>query len=95
MSDPHTPCAADDVQASMHYAAALVKQAMHRFALSRTKLLARELSAEVQRNIELYTESLLDCVVGNVEWSLVNQRYAVYDSPESRSTGIIKFTVDA
>ncbi|KAH7930478.1 terpenoid synthase [Leucogyrophana mollusca] len=78
-----------DVQGRIDYAGKLFETAMLRFRKCREMLPSFD-DPVIDRQVAEYADGLVDWTVGNIEWSILNHRYNVFDSDEDREKNIVR-----
>ncbi|KAH0825979.1 isoprenoid synthase domain-containing protein [Lanmaoa asiatica] len=89
-NDPET--AHLDFQGRLDYAEKLFKAALERFQACRQEL--PSFGPEMDQYLALYTDGLIDMVIGNLQWSLVNGRYNTFTSDEDRRNNVMRLALD-
>lgn len=86
MEDPETSHL--DLQQRIDHAGKLFKMALENFHRYRENLPC--LNPEEYGYLSAYADGLVDWVVGNIEWSLVNCRYKVFYNDSERRSLVLK-----
>ncbi|KAF9000780.1 terpenoid synthase [Hymenopellis radicata] len=87
MKDPNVPVADGDHQAAIDYTTKQFSAVLTRFVACKEQLpsfFPQELT-----KIDRYVESMLDLIVGNIQWSISCKRYSLFEDEEARRTGLI------
>ncbi|EIW77648.1 terpenoid synthase [Coniophora puteana RWD-64-598 SS2] len=82
------------LQARFNHAASLFHHALKRFedARSAISLAKGKYDAKTYDMLQRYGEGLVDWIVGNIEWSIINHRYCVYDSERDRQGRVMRLS---
>ncbi|KAH7905973.1 isoprenoid synthase domain-containing protein [Hygrophoropsis aurantiaca] len=78
-----------DLQGRIDYAGKLFETAIGRFQKCREMLPSFD-DPDIDRQVSEYADGLLDWTVGNIQWSLVNHRYNVFNDDEDRQKNIMR-----
>ncbi|KAF4597376.1 terpene cyclase [Pleurotus pulmonarius] len=86
IQDPLTSICEGDLQGSFDYSKRLFQEALARF-LTHKELLLENVSDHKGCSIEVnkLSQAMMDCVVGNIKWSMVCRRYAVFGCEQARN----------
>ncbi len=86
IQDPLTSICEGDLQGSFDYSKRLFQEALTRF-LTHKELLLENVSDHKGYSIEVnkLSQAMMDCVVGNIKWSMVCRRYAVFGCEQARN----------
>ncbi|KAL4067734.1 isoprenoid synthase domain-containing protein [Scleroderma citrinum] len=77
-----------DLQGSIDYAGRLFKAALDNFESCRRRL--PSIDSDMDKYLSAYADGLMDWVVGNIEWSVVNCRYKVFCNDSDRRSNVIR-----
>ncbi|KDQ24607.1 hypothetical protein PLEOSDRAFT_161354 [Pleurotus ostreatus PC15] len=91
IGDPSTGICEGDLQGSFDYSERLFQDALSRFYTHREMLL--EIVSDQQNytaDIDKFSRAMMDCVVGNIKWSMVCKRYAVFECEQARNNEVVK-----
>ncbi|KAI6005846.1 isoprenoid synthase domain-containing protein [Pisolithus albus] len=77
-----------DLQGSINYAGDLFKAALDEFHAYRGRI--PPFDSDMDKYLSAYADGLIDWVIGNIEWSIVNNRYKVFSSDSDRRSNIIR-----
>jgi len=77
-----------DLQEAIYHAGSLFQAALNRFNTCRDSLPGFD--DETDRQVAAFADGLVDFMSGNIEWSLVNQRYKVFANDDDRRNNILR-----
>ncbi|OAX35170.1 terpenoid synthase [Rhizopogon vinicolor AM-OR11-026] len=78
-----------DLQGRFDHAGNLFQAALNRFNACRDALPGFG-DEETDRQVAAYGDGLVDWVSGNIEWSIVNQRYSVFRNDDDRQNHVLR-----
>ncbi|KIK78251.1 hypothetical protein PAXRUDRAFT_834646 [Paxillus rubicundulus Ve08.2h10] len=78
-----------DLQERIFYAAKLFKATLDRLHTCRGALPSFS-DADLDRQVSSYADCLMDCIVGNIEWSIVSRRYNLFANETDRKNNIVR-----
>ncbi len=87
MKDPNVPVADGDHQAAIDYTTKQFTAVLTRFVARKEQL--SSLFTQELTKIDRYVESMLDLIVGNIQWSISCKRYSLFADEEAKRTGLI------
>ncbi|KAL4268256.1 Isoprenoid synthase domain superfamily protein [Pleurotus pulmonarius] len=95
IQDPSTRICEGDLQGSFHYSSRLFQEALARFRSHKETLMGNPVLAEQNHDIEIlntFSQAMMDCVVGNIRWSMVCGRYDVFECEKARDACEVAMT---
>lgn len=87
IQDLSTGICEGDLQGSFDYSNKLFQEALARFGTHKEALMESIVSAQEIDGIDTlntFSQAMIDCVVGNIKWSMVCRRYAVFECEQAR-----------
>ncbi|KAI6045543.1 isoprenoid synthase domain-containing protein [Pisolithus marmoratus] len=79
-----------DLQGSINYAGDLFKAALDDFHACRRRI--PSFDSGMDKYMSAYADGLVDWVIGNIEWSIVNNRYKVFCNDSDRRSNIMRLS---
>ncbi|KAI6028505.1 isoprenoid synthase domain-containing protein [Pisolithus orientalis] len=77
-----------DLQGAINYAGDLFKAALDDFHACRGRI--PSFGTEMDKFLSAYGDGLIDWAIGNIEWSVVNNRYKVFCNDSDRRSNVIR-----
>ncbi|KAG6334768.1 hypothetical protein ID866_4320 [Astraeus odoratus] len=77
-----------DLQGSIDYAGDLFKEVLDRFHSCRQRL--PSVDNDMDRYLSAYADGLIDWMIGNIEWSMVNRRYKAFCNDSDRRINVVR-----
>lgn len=88
MNDPSIAINAGDLQSAIDYTTSQFSVALGRFAECK-KQLPLWSDSDIHKKVERYTETMMDLVVGNIQWSIACKLYSLFENEESMKIGLV------
>ena len=82
-----------DLQERLDYTKRMFTAALDRFNACREKV--PSIDEDMDKHIASYADGLIDWVVGNIQWSVLNHRYNTFLNDEDRRNNIMRIAQDS